>query len=183
MSVQSRPPSESREEEAPFPLSARTPPPATEDPLGDRALPERTDPVDETFECAAPATADGVFLLGNARRYHPPVYVRAINWYSGGGWRCSGGGSLCGDGGGAGGAREYGRLDPADCALFLLSEIRIRVARSGLLRQGYVRRLRWDAELRIRPFRFEVLGDRNERRQRGQSRLPISEEAKNRSWP
>jgi len=85
MSVQSRPPSESREEEALFPLSARTPPPATEDPLGDRALPERTDPVDETFECAAPATADGVFLLGNARRYHPPVYVRAINWYSGGG--------------------------------------------------------------------------------------------------
>jgi len=84
MSVQSRPPSflsESREE-TPFPLSPR-PPPATVDPLGDRGLPDRTDPEDETFVCAAPEAVDDGFLLGNARRYHPPVYVRAINWYSG----------------------------------------------------------------------------------------------------
>lgn len=86
MSVQSRPPSflsESREE-APFPLSPR-PPPATDDPLGDRGLPDRTDPDDETFVCAAPGAADDGFFLGNARRYHPPVYVRAISWYSGAG--------------------------------------------------------------------------------------------------
>jgi hypothetical protein len=85
MSVQSRPPSflsESREE-TPFPLSPR-PPPATDDPLGDRGLPDRTDPEDETFVCAAPpGAADDGFFLGNARRYHPPVYVRAISWYSG----------------------------------------------------------------------------------------------------
>jgi hypothetical protein len=68
-----------------------------------------------------------------------------------------------------------GCLDPADGALFLLSEIRVRVACGSLLRQGYVRRLRWNAELRIGPFRFEILGDRNERRQRGQFRLSISD--------
>lgn len=85
MSVQSRPPSflsESREE-TPFPLSMR-PPPATDDPLGDRALPEPTDPEDGTLVCALLAVADD-FLLGNARRYHPPVYVRAISWYTGAG--------------------------------------------------------------------------------------------------
>ncbi|SRR6266478_2595642 len=84
MSVQSRPPSflsESREE-TPFPLSMR-PPPVTDDPLGDRALPERTDPEDVTFVCAVPVLADDGFLLGNPRRYHPPVYVRAIIWYTG----------------------------------------------------------------------------------------------------
>ena len=83
ISVQSRPPSflsESREE-TPFPLSTR-PPPATDDPLGDRALPERTDPENVTFVCAVPVDADDGFLLGNARRYHPPVYVRAISWYT-----------------------------------------------------------------------------------------------------
>ncbi len=74
MSVQSRPPSflsESREE-TPFPLSMR-PPPVTDDPLGDRALPERTDPEDVTFDCAVPVVAEDGFLLGNAKRYHPPV--------------------------------------------------------------------------------------------------------------
>jgi hypothetical protein len=83
MSVQSRPPSflsESREE-TPFPLSTR-PPPVTDDPLGDRALPERAGPEDVTFVCAVPVADDG-FLLGNARRNHPPVYVRAISWYTG----------------------------------------------------------------------------------------------------
>ena len=86
MSVQSRPPSflsESREE-TPFPLSMR-PPPATDDPLGDRALPERTDPEDGKLVCALLPVADDGFLLGNARRYHPPVYVRAISWYTGAG--------------------------------------------------------------------------------------------------
>ena len=68
-----------------------------------------------------------------------------------------------------------GCFDPADGAFFLLSEIRVRVACGSLLRQGYVRRLCWNAELRIGPFRFEILGDRNERRQRGQFRLPISD--------
>lgn len=59
------------------------PPPATDDPLGDRALAERTDPEDVTLVCAEPVDADDGFLLGNARRYHPPVYVRAISWYTG----------------------------------------------------------------------------------------------------
>ena len=67
-----------------------------------------------------------------------------------------------------------GCFDPADGALFLLSEVRVCVACGSLLRQGYVRRLRWNAELRVGPFRFEILGDRNERRQRGQFRLSIS---------
>jgi hypothetical protein len=49
------------------------PPPVTDDPLGDRALPERTDPEDVTFDCAVPVVADDGFLLGNAKRYHPPV--------------------------------------------------------------------------------------------------------------
>ncbi len=60
-----------------------------------------------------------------------------------------------------------GCFDPADSALFLLSKIRVRVACGSLLRQGYVRRLRWNAELRIGPFRFEIFRDRNERSQRG----------------
>ena len=68
-----------------------------------------------------------------------------------------------------------GRFDPADGALFLLGEVRVRVACGSLLRQGYVRRLCWNAELRIGPLRFEILGDRNERRQRGQFRLSISD--------
>jgi len=55
-----------------------------------------------------------------------------------------------------------GRLDPAYGAFLFLSEVWIRIARSNLLRQGDMRRLRWDAELRIGPFRFEVLGNRNE---------------------
>jgi len=68
-----------------------------------------------------------------------------------------------------------GCFDPTDGALFLLGEVRVRIACGSLLRQGYVRRLRWNAELRIGPFRFEILGDRNERRQRGQFRLSISD--------
>lgn len=84
MSVQSRPPSflsESREA-TPFPLSTR-PPPVTDDPLGDRALPERTGPDEVMLVCAMPVVVDDGFLLGNARRNHPPVYVRAISWYTG----------------------------------------------------------------------------------------------------
>lgn len=54
----------------------------TEEPLGDRALPERTDPEDGTWDCAPPTGTDDGFLFGSARRYHPPVYVSAISWYS-----------------------------------------------------------------------------------------------------
>jgi hypothetical protein len=67
-----------------------------------------------------------------------------------------------------------GRFDPANGALLLLSEVRVRVACGSLLRQGDVCRLCWNAELRIGPFRFEIFRDRNERRQRGQFRLSIS---------
>jgi hypothetical protein len=67
-----------------------------------------------------------------------------------------------------------GRLDPTDSTLLFLSKVRVRVACGGLLRQRNVRRLRWDAELRIGPFRLEVLRNRNERCQRRQFRLPIS---------
>jgi hypothetical protein len=72
------------------------------------------------------------------------------------------------------GGRGRGRLDPTDSTLLFLSKVRVRVACGGLLRQRNVRRLRWDAELRIGPFRLEVLRNRNERCQRRQFRLPIS---------
>ena len=72
------------------------------------------------------------------------------------------------------GGRGRGRLDPTDSTLLFLSEVRVRVACGSLLRQGNVRRLRWDAELRIGPFRLEILRNRDERRQRRQFRLPIS---------
>ena len=71
-------------------------------------------------------------------------------------------------------SRGLGRFDPADSALLFLSEVRVRVSRGSLLRQGDVGRLRWDPELGIGPFRLEVLWNRNKRRQRGQFRLPIS---------
>jgi hypothetical protein len=70
--------------------------------------------------------------------------------------------------------RGLGCFDPTDGTLLFLSEVRVRVSRGSLLRQGDVGRLRWDPELSIGPFRLEVLWNRNEGRQRGQFRLPIS---------
>lgn len=70
--------------------------------------------------------------------------------------------------------RCRGSLDPTDSTLLFLSEVRVRVACGSLLRQGNVRRLRWDAEPCIGPFRLEILRNRDERRQRRQFRLPIS---------
>ena len=67
-----------------------------------------------------------------------------------------------------------GCFDPTDRTLLFLSEVRVRVSRGSLLRQRDVGRLRWDPELGIGPFRFEVLWNWNKRRQRGQLRLPIS---------
>ena len=80
-------------------------------------------------------------------------------------------------------SRGLGRFDPTDSTLLFLSEVRVRVSRGSLLRQGDVGRLRWDPELGIGPFRLEVLWNWNKRRQRGQFRLPISgKEEKHKSF-